>query len=57
MKKYGKKISENERISDHYRRFINSDEFQSEVLDLGFKVMFRKESFNFAKFGKQKPHI
>ena len=57
MMRYGKKITENERISDHYRRFINVREIQNELKNLGYKILYKKESFNFAKFKNQKPHI
>lgn len=57
MMKIGKKISKNERISDHYRRFINTQEFEKELKILNFKIIYKKESFNFAKYKNEHPHI
>jgi hypothetical protein len=57
MMKIGKKISKNERISDHYRRFINTQEFEKELKILNFKIIYKKESFRFAKYKNEQPHI
>ena len=53
----GKKISLSERISTHYRRFIDVDQFDREIILDGFKIIYKKQSFNFAKYKRQKPHI
>tara|TARA_Y100000992_G_C21162765_1_gene441961 strand:- start:220 stop:840 length:621 start_codon:yes stop_codon:yes gene_type:complete len=57
MMRLGKKISFNERISSHYRRFIDVKKFEQEIFAEGFKVVYKKQSFEFAKFGNQRPHI
>ena len=57
MAKIGKKISYNERISDHYRRFIIVEELKKLSKLNNFKIIYQKKSFNFARFKNQKPHI
>lgn len=57
MAKIGKKISYNERISDHYRRFILVEELKKLTKLNNFKIIYQKKSFNFARFKNQKPHI
>ena len=53
----GKKISYNERIHTHYRRFIDTKFFKEKIIKNNFKIIYSKESFNFAKFSKERPHI
>ena len=56
--KKGKKISSNERITDHYRRFIDPFELIKELnINFNFKVIFFKTSNRFAIFNKHKPHV
>ncbi len=55
--KIGKKISKNERITDHYRRFILVEELKKLIKFNKFKIVYQKQSFNFARFKNQKPHI
>lgn len=57
MAKLGKKISFNETITSHYRRFIVVKDLERELKLLNFKIIYKKQSFNFAKLNKQKPHI
>jgi len=57
MYKVGKKISKYERISSHYRRFINIDILESFLRKKKIKIIYKKSSFNFAKYKNQKPHI
>ena len=57
LMKIGKKISNNEVISDHYRRFINVQEFLKEIKKNNFKIFYKASSNNFAKFGNERPHI
>jgi len=57
MMKLGKKISYNERISSHYRRFIDVEKLEHEIQAENFKFIYKKQSFNFANFNNQKPHI
>ena len=55
--KIGKKISNNEVVSDHYRRFINVQEFLKDIKKNNFKIFYKASSNNFAKFGNERPHI
>ena len=56
--KKGKKISHNERITDHYRRFIDPPDLLKELkINFTFKVIYCKSSTRFAIFNKQKPHV
>ncbi len=57
MMKKGKKISYNEVISDHYRRFIDVENFIKNSKEYGFKIIFKASSYNFAKFKNERPHI
>ena len=43
LMKFGKKISENERYTDHYRRFINFDEFKNRLKKQGYKIIYQIE--------------
>jgi len=53
-----KKISHNERITDHYRRFINPSVLLKELkMNFNFKVFYCKSSTRFAIFNKQKPDV
>ena len=53
----GKKISKYERITSHYRRFIDVKEFLTRVVKYNFKISYIKQSFSFAVFKNDKPHI
>jgi len=57
MMNNGKKISYNEVISDHYRRFIDVEHFMKISQENGFKIDFKASSYNFAKFKTERPHI
>jgi tellurite methyltransferase len=58
LSKKGKKVSHNERITDHYRRFINPIELLKELkTNFNFKVIYCKSSTRFAIFNKQKPNV
>ena len=57
MMNNGKKISYNEVISDHYRRFIDVEHFMKISQENGFKIDFKASSYNFAKFKAERPHI
>ena len=57
LMKKGKKLSHNERFYTHYRRFIETELFKKNVKKLNFKILYFKESYNFANFAKEKPHI
>lgn len=54
----GKKISKYERITDHYRRFINTKVLINQIKHkYNFKICYLKSSYKFAVFGDQKPHV
>ena len=56
--KKGKKISHNERITSHYRRFIDPVDLLEELkINFNFKVIYCKSSTRFAIFNKQKPYV
>ena len=50
----GKKISKNEFITDHYRRFINKNVLVNKIKK-NFKIIYLKESKGFSKFKKEDP--
>ena len=56
LMKSGKMLSKYERLSDHYRRFINVDDLQKRIKNI-FKILYLKQSRSFAIFQNQKPHI
>jgi ubiquinone/menaquinone biosynthesis C-methylase UbiE len=54
----GKKISKYERITDHYRRFIDPNKLRNEVKKkYNFKIVYFKSSNKFAVYKNDKPHI
>lgn len=50
----GKKISKNEFITDHYRRFINKNDLLKKIKKT-FKIIYLKESKGFSKFKNEDP--
>ena len=50
----GKKISKNEFITDHYRRFINKNDLLKKIKKT-FKIIYVKESKGFSKFNNEDP--
>ena len=50
----GKKISKNEYITDHYRRFINKKELVKKIKK-NFKIIYCKETKGFSKFKNEDP--
>ncbi len=50
----GKKISKNEFITDHYRRFINKKDLLKKIKKT-FKIIYVKESKGFSKFNNEDP--
>ena len=50
----GKKISKNEFITDHYRRFINKKELVKKIKK-NFKIIYCKETKGFSKFKNEDP--
>jgi ubiquinone/menaquinone biosynthesis C-methylase UbiE len=56
--KKGKKISHNERITNHYRRFIDPVDLLKELkINFNFKIIYCKSSTRFAIFNKQRPYV
>ena len=50
----GKKISKNEFVTDHYRRFINKKDLFNQF-NKNFKILYLNESKGFSKFKKEDP--
>ena len=57
LMKKGKKISKYERLTDHYRRFINVNNFIKKIKKYNFEIIEIKQGINFSKFGSDNPHI
>ena len=55
--KKGKKISNNERITSHYRRFININNFEKKIKDNNFKIIYKKSGINMSKTKYENPHL
>ena len=53
----GKKLSKYERITDHYRRFINKDIFLNFLLKKNFKIIKIIEKKGLAKYKKDNPVV
>lgn len=50
----GKKISNNEYVTDHYRRFINKN-YLVKKLQKNFKILYLKEAKGFSKYKQEDP--
>jgi tellurite methyltransferase len=57
LMKKGKKVSANERITDHYRRFINTDSFRKKMKSKNWKELYFNESSGLANYGKEDPVV
>ena len=57
LMKSGKKISKNERYTDHYRRFINVNTFQKKILKNNGKIIYKKSGLNLSKTKTENPHL
>lgn len=55
--KKGKKISKNESITDHYRRFVDVSNFQNKLKKINFKIIYFKQSVNLSNFKNDNPHL
>tara|TARA_B100000989_G_scaffold204363_1_gene154686 strand:- start:25893 stop:26546 length:654 start_codon:yes stop_codon:yes gene_type:complete len=53
----GKKISKYERLTDHYRRFIDVNDFIKKIKKYDFEIIEIKQGINLSKFGSDNPHI
>ena len=56
MKK-GKKLSKYERLTDHYRRFIEFKKFEQKIKKLNFKIIYKKLGINLSKSPNDNPHL
>lgn len=57
LMKKGKKISKYERLTDHYRRFINPKKFEKKLKDLKFNILYKKFGINLSKTKNENPHL
>lgn len=55
--KKGKKVGENERITSHYRRFINLEKFEEKVIKCKFKIIYKKVGKNLSKTKTDNPYL
>ena len=55
--KKGRKISQNERITSHYRRFIELEKFEKKIKKLKFKIIYKKIGKNLSKTQNENPHL
>lgn len=53
----GAAVGVNERVTDHYRRFINVDEFCKRLVDIGFTIDYSIERDGLAKHGDDDPIV
>lgn len=53
----GVQLGKNERMTDHYRRFIDPSVFRDKVKRLGWKELFFVESNGLAPFGNEDPVV
>ena len=53
----GKKISDREYITDHYRRFIDSSDFLKKCLSIGWKIKYFIEDRGIATYRKEDPIV
>jgi len=58
MLTYGRKISQNENFTDHYRRFIETDKLINKIKLLDkFKILYNLERRGLSKFKKDNPTV
>jgi len=57
LRKKGKKISINERVTDHYRRFIDINNFKKKLEKMKFKILYTKSGINLSKSPNDNPHL
>ena len=53
----GTDFGDNTYLTDHKRRFINSDSFLKNTLSLGFKLLFFTEQDNLSVYGEDNPTL
>ncbi len=54
---HGKKISKYERMTSHYRRFINTNDFIKKIKKMNFKILYFNERKGLSKFKNEDPHL
>lgn len=57
LMKKGKKLSKYERLTDHYRRFIDSNKFVDKLKKMNFKILYKKLGINLSKSPNDNPHL
>lgn len=57
LSKRGVRISKNERVFGHYRRFINESELIRKIKDKGWKINYLESGFDLAAKGDDNPHV
>jgi ubiquinone/menaquinone biosynthesis C-methylase UbiE len=57
LRKKGKKISINERYTDHYRRFIDINNFKKKLEKMKFKILYIKSGIGLSKNLSDNPHL
>ena len=57
LMKKGKKLSKYERLTDHYRRFIDPAKFEKKLQNLEFKILYKKLGINLSKSPNDNPHL
>jgi len=57
LKQQGIRISASERMTDHYRRFINPEEILSEFKQIGYNIEYFKESRGLAPYNNEDPIV
>ncbi len=53
----GQALSANERLTDHYRRFIDADLLRNKLASYGFREVYFVEAQGLAKFGNDDPVV
>ncbi|MDC1155100.1 class I SAM-dependent methyltransferase [Candidatus Pelagibacter sp.] len=53
----GKKLSKYERLTDHYRRFIDIKKFEKKLKIMNFKILYKKLGKNLSKSPNDNPHL
>jgi len=57
LMKKGKKLSKYERLTDHYRRFIDTKKFENKLKKLNYRVLYKKQGINLSKSPNDNPHL
>lgn len=57
LMKKGEVIGPFERLTDHYRRFVNTETFREKLMAKGWKELFFKEGFGLAVLGDDDPFV